>query len=61
MNDVINELIEITLPGETDEEIRSSFDKVKEVLTRIGVVTRDRKIIQSIHVLQKRGRYFSTF
>ena len=35
------------------------FLKVRETLTRIGVVSRkDKKLFQSCHILHKQGRYF---
>jgi hypothetical protein len=50
---VIDNLIEVTLPSEED------FLKIKETLTRIGVASKkDRKIYQSCHILHKQGKYY---
>lgn len=44
--------IEVELTDPTD------FLKVKETLTRIGIASRrDKTLLQSVHVLHKRGRY----
>lgn len=34
------------------------FLRVKETLTRMGVATRDKRLMQSCHILHKQGRYF---
>lgn len=53
MNDIVDNLIEISLPTE------DSFLKVKETLTRIGIASRkDKKLFQSCHILHKRGKYY---
>ena len=53
VNDVLCGLVEITFPKD------DNFLKVKETLTRIGILNREgNKIYQSCHILQKRGRYF---
>lgn len=50
---VIDSLIEVTLPKEED------FLKIKETLTRIGVASKkDRKLYQSCHILHKQGKYY---
>ena len=50
---VIENLIEVTLPNEED------FLKIKETLTRIGVASKkDRKLYQSCHILHKQGKYY---
>lgn len=50
---VIDSLIEVTLPREED------FLKIKETLTRIGVASKkDRKLYQSCHILHKQGKYY---
>ena len=55
MEDIINNLIEITFPEKDD------FLKIRETLTRIGVASRkDQKLYQSCHILHKQGRYFIT-
>jgi hypothetical protein len=43
--------VEITL---NDQE---NFLKIVETLTRIGVLSRDNTLIQTCHILHKRGRY----
>ena len=44
--------VEVTLPTP------DSFLKIKETLTRIGISSRkDKKLFQSCHILQKKGRY----
>ena len=53
--DVVNNLIEITLKEEQD------FLKIKETLTRIGIASKkDNKLFQSCHILHKRGKYYIT-
>jgi hypothetical protein len=59
MNDIVNSLVEIE-PVTTD-----AFLKIKETLTRIGIISRkniDRDryptLWQSCHILHKQGRYF---
>ena len=53
VNDVVNSLVEVTLP---DEE---AFLKIKETLTRIGISSRkENKLWQSCHILHKRGKYY---
>jgi hypothetical protein len=50
---VIDSLIEVTLPSEED------FLKIKETLTRIGVASKkDQKLYQSCHILHKQGKYY---
>ena len=50
---VIDNLIEVTLPNEED------FLKIKETLTRIGVASKkDRKLYQYCHILHKQGKYY---
>jgi hypothetical protein len=50
---VIDNLIEVTLPNEED------FLKIKETLTRIGVASKkDQKLYQSCHILHKQGKYY---
>jgi len=50
---VIDSLVEVTLPNEED------FLKIKETLTRIGVASKkDRKLYQSCHILHKQGKYY---
>ena len=49
---MIENLLEITLPE------RDNFLKIIETLTRIGIESSDKKLVQSCHVLHKRGKYF---
>jgi hypothetical protein len=55
---MIEQLVEVRLPGNTKEEIVTNFNRIKDVLSRIGVVTKDRSLIQSVHILQKKGLYY---
>ena len=49
----LNSLIEIELEKPED------FLKVMETLTRIGIASRkEKKLIQSCHILHKRGKYY---
>ena len=51
--DLLDELVEVRLQSEDD------FLKVRETLSRIGVVSRKDKVVyQSCHILHKRGRYY---
>lgn len=59
MNEIVNTLVEIE-PVSTD-----AFLKIKETLTRVGIISRkniDRDgaptLWQSCHILHKQGRYF---
>jgi len=59
MNEIVNTLVEIE-PVSTD-----AFLKIKETLTRVGIISRkniDRDGVptlwQSCHILHKQGRYF---
>jgi hypothetical protein len=55
MNDerVVEKLLEIELPSE------SSFLKIKETLTRIGISSSSgNRLYQTAHILHKRGRYY---
>lgn len=45
-------LLEVTLPE------RDNFLKIIETLTRIGLETKDKKIVQTCHILHKRGQYY---
>ena len=55
-DDVIPYLVEVTL----QEPISSSFGRIKETLTRIGVaaVKDGNKLYQSCHILSKHGKYY---
>ena len=53
--DIINNLVEVTLDKEDD------FLKVKETLTRLGIASKkDNTLYQSCHILHKQGRYYIT-
>ena len=50
---VIDSLVEVRLVDQ------SNFLKIKETLTRIGVAyNKEKKLWQSCHILQKRGKYY---
>jgi hypothetical protein len=50
---LVDTLVEIRLKNEND------FLKIKETLTRIGVISRkDKKLFQSCHILHKKGKYY---
>ena len=52
-DDLVKTFVEIELPNP------DSFLIVKETLQRIGIASKhERKLFQSCHILQKRGRYF---
>lgn len=55
-NDVIPFLVEVALIGNE----RDAFLKVRETLSRIGIASKAeaRTLIQSCHILQKRGRFY---
>lgn len=49
----VENLLEVELPEE------DNFLKVKETLTRIGIASKhEKKLYQSCHILQKRGKYY---
>ena len=50
--DIMEHMLEVTLPE------RDNFLKIIETLTRIGLETRDKKIVQTCHILHKRGHYY---
>ena len=53
MDEIVNNLIEITFPQKDD------FLKIRETLTRIGVASRrDLELFQSCHILHKKGKYY---
>lgn len=53
MEDKMTEnLLEVTLRE------REDFLKIIETLTRIGITTKDKKLVQTCHILHKRGRYY---
>lgn len=45
-------LLEIKLKNDSD------FLKIRETLTRIGISTKDGRLIQTAHILHKRGKYY---
>lgn len=49
---MVDDLLEIHLIED------DNFLKIKETLTRIGVVSRDNKLTQTCHILHKRGKYY---
>jgi len=50
---LVDTLVEIKLKDDND------FLKIKETLTRIGVISRkDKKLFQSCHILHKKGKYY---
>ncbi len=51
-DEIVNSLVEIRLPNP------DNFLKVKETLTRIGIPNKEKKLFQSCHILQKRGKYY---
>ena len=51
----VKDLIEVTFPEKDD------FLKIRETLTRIGVLSRkEQELYQSCHILHKRGKYYIT-
>lgn len=65
VDDIINGMVEINLPesiqpaNEMDSQQKKSspFIMIREVLTRIGYL-KDKKIYQTVHILQKKGKYY---
>lgn len=49
---MIDTLLEVRLREKED------FLKIVETLTRIGISTRDKKLVQTCHLFHKRGRYY---
>jgi len=47
-----DELLEVNLRE------REDFLKIIETLTRIGITTKDKKLVQTCHILHKRGKYY---
>lgn len=43
---------------EIELEERDDFLKIVETLTRIGLESRDKKLVQTCHILHKRGKYY---
>jgi len=49
---MLDSLLEVRLESSED------FLKIIETLTRIGISTKDKKLIQTCHILHKRGKYY---
>lgn len=49
---MLDNLLEVRLRDKED------FLKIVETLTRIGISTRDKKIVQTCHLFHKRGKYY---
>ena len=49
---MIDELLEVRLRDKDD------FLKIVETLTRIGISTRDKKLVQTCHLFHKKGKYY---
>jgi len=49
---MLDSLLEIELKE------REDFLKIIETLTRIGIESRDKKLVQTCHILHKRGKYY---
>lgn len=49
---MIDKLLEIKLRDKDD------FLKIAETLTRIGISTRDKKLVQTCHLFHKKGKYY---
>lgn len=49
---MIDQLLEINLKEDDD------FLKIVETLTRIGIQSRDKTLVQTCHILHKRGKYY---
>jgi len=49
---MVENFLEITLKKPDD------FLKIAETLTRIGVVTKNKELVQTCHILHKRGKYY---
>ena len=59
MSDPLKNMVEVTLPSQTEEGKRADFLKVMETLTRIGIASRkEKKLYQSAHILHKQGKYY---
>lgn len=49
---MLDNLLEVRLREKDD------FLKIVETLTRIGISTRDKKLVQTCHLFHKRGKYY---
>lgn len=49
---MIDNFLEIELKDE------QNFLKIAETLTRIGIVSRNKELVQTCHILHKRGKYY---
>jgi hypothetical protein len=51
---MIEDFLEIVLKD------RQDFLKIAETLTRIGIVSKNKELVQTCHILHKRGKYYIT-
>lgn len=59
MTNPVDDMIEVTLPSDTEDGKRADFLKIMETLTRIGIASRkENKLYQSAHILHKQGKYY---
>jgi hypothetical protein len=59
MTNPVENMVEVTLPSDTEDGKRADFLKIMETLTRIGIASRkENKLYQSAHILHKQGRYY---
>ena len=49
---MLEQLLEVKLKE------RDDFLKIVETLTRIGLESRDKKLVQTCHILHKKGKYY---
>ena len=49
---MLDNLLEVRLREKDD------FLKIVETLTRIGISSRDKKLVQTCHLFHKRGKYY---
>ena len=60
--ELIRHFIEVKLKEDIDTktgEMRDSFLKVKETLSRIGIASKkEKKLFQTCHILHKKGKYY---
>lgn len=55
----VENMVEVTLPSDSEDGRRADFLKIMETLTRIGIASRkENKIYQSAHILHKQGKYY---
>lgn len=59
MTSPVENMVEVTLPSDTEDAKRADFLKIMETLTRIGIASRkENKLYQSAHILHKQGKYY---